>query len=220
MTRAARVRLLAGATRDRLRESVRNARLERRAHEAQVIPPPEAFARFGAGSMIVPPGRVGRAEWIEIGVGALVHELSWLEVDQLHDGTTPRLVVGDGARIGRFAHIACLGEVVIGDHVLTGDNLYVADTYHSYEAVGVPIMHQPMAPSQPVRIERGAFLAHGVRVLPGVTIGENAVVGAGSVVMSDIPPRSVAVGNPARVVRRWDEGGNEWVRVASGESVP
>jgi len=56
-------------------------------------------------------------------------------------------------------------------------------------------------PSAPVTLEENVWLGNSVIVLPGVTIGRDAVVGAGSVVMTDIPPRSVAMGNPARVVR-------------------
>lgn len=172
---------------------------------------PEAYARFGQRTLLLPPARVNEARWIEIGDDTLIHELGWIEVAQLHDGVNPRLSIGSRVSIGRFCHIACLGEVVIEDDVLIGDGLYISDTYHGYEDVGTPIMHQPLGPHRPVRIRRGAFLGHRVHVLQGVTVGENAVVGTGSVVVDDVPPRSVAAGNPARVVRRWDEAREEWV---------
>jgi maltose O-acetyltransferase len=55
--------------------------------------------------------------------------------------------------------------------------------------------------AEPIAIESNAWLGGGVIVLPGVTIGENTVVGAGSIVTKDLPPNVVAAGNPARVVR-------------------
>ncbi|MBI5303617.1 MAG: hypothetical protein HY868_15890 [Chloroflexi bacterium] len=57
--------------------------------------------------------------------------------------------------------------------------------------------------STPVRIERGAWIGARAIILKGVTIGEGAVVGAGAVVTHSVPPRSLAVGNPAQIVRQW-----------------
>jgi len=62
----------------------------------------------------------------------------------------------------------------------------------------------------PVRIGRGAWLGQNVVVMPGVTIGELAVVGANSVVTRDVPPRTIAVGVPARPVKVWDDGARAW----------
>ena len=70
-----------------------------------------------------------------------------------------------------------------------------------------------MAAPQAVHIGRGAFLGIGCAVLMGVTVGEHAYIGAGAVVTDDVPARAVVVGNPARVVRRWDEAAAAWVDV-------
>ena len=64
-------------------------------------------------------------------------------------------------------------------------------------------------------IGAGSWLGHGTIVLPGARIGEHVVIGAGSVVTGEIPDRSVAVGNPARVIRRWEPGAG-WVRTTPG----
>ncbi|MSY06616.1 MAG: acyltransferase, partial [Actinobacteria bacterium] len=76
------------------------------------------------------------------------------------------------------------------------------------------IGHQ-FAPPRPVSIGAGSWLGHGTIVLPGAHIGEHVVIGAGSVVTGVIPDRCVAVGNPARVIRRW-EPGSGWVAVSPG----
>ena len=178
------------------------------------VPPPSAFARFGAGSWIVPPARVNSPECIEIGSQVVLLEGAWLAVFPQVGRPAPRLSIGDRVHLGRAAHIACVGEIIIGDDVLTADNIFIADTYHGYEQRGTPILRQPMGDPAPVRIERGAFLGIRSVVLQGVTIGENAYVGAGAVVTADVPPRTLVVGNPARAVRAYDEATGEWKSVS------
>jgi acetyltransferase-like isoleucine patch superfamily enzyme len=182
----------------------RQAALARRTAADVTPPPPSAFAAFGDGSWIVPPARVVGAGHIHVGRAVTVLEGSWLSVV----GEAPRLVIGDGTRIGRFVHIACVGEVVIGEDVLTADQVYIADSHHGYDP---DQPGRPMAPPRPVRIGRGAFLGIRSVVLEGVTIGENAYVGAGAVVTTDVPDRAVVVGNPARILRRWDMAAQCWV---------
>jgi acetyltransferase-like isoleucine patch superfamily enzyme len=93
---------------------------------------------------------------------------------------------------------------VIGDDVWTGHHVYITDQNHGYTDVSMPISKQSQ-PERPVSIGNGSWLGHGSIVLPGVTIGEHVVIGANSVVTRDIPSYSVAVGSPAKVIRRFDE---------------
>jgi acetyltransferase-like isoleucine patch superfamily enzyme len=164
-------------------------------------PPPGEFGSFGRNSWIVPPARVTTPASIHIGNDVAVLEHAWLSVVAAVDGVTPRLEIGDGTHIGRFANIACVGEVIFGREVLTADRIFVGDTYHEYQDHSQPIISQPMAPPRAVRIGDGAFLGVGCIVLPGVTVGEGAYVGAGAVVVDDVEPRTVVVGNPARPIR-------------------
>lgn len=191
---------------------------ERRARKlaaltARVLTPPDpsAYKSFGRGSAVVPPSRVSMPEAIEIGDGVVVHEHAWLSVVAAVPGVAPRLRIGDRTSIGRFSHIACVGEIDIGPEVLTSERIFIGDTYHGYEDVGTPILDQPMAEPQKVTIERGAFLGIGCVVLRGVTIGEGAYVAAGAVVTTDVAPRTVVVGNPARVARTYDAATGRWV---------
>lgn len=176
-------------------------------------PPPSAFKRFGEGSVIVPPARVSRPDLIEIGEGTIIQEHSWISVVECIDGVVPRFVVGDGCNLGAQLHIACVGDIEIGDKVLTAARCFIGDTYHGYEDASTPIIDQPMARPEAVRIGDGAFLGIGSVVLMGVTVGEGAFVGAGAVVTTDVEPLTVVVGNPARPVRRWDEAAGTWGRI-------
>jgi acetyltransferase-like isoleucine patch superfamily enzyme len=63
-----------------------------------------------------------------------------------------------------------------------------------------------------VRIEKGCWIGEKVIILPGVNIGERSIIGAGSVVTKSIPAYSIAVGNPARVIKTWNKDSKQWVK--------
>jgi acetyltransferase-like isoleucine patch superfamily enzyme len=90
--------------------------------------------------------------------------------------------------------------VVIGDDVLIGAYCYLASANHRFESLGAPIGSQGYEVKE-VEIGRGAWLGAHVIVLPGVRIGENAVVGAGAVVTRDIPDGEIWAGVPAKHLR-------------------
>ena len=170
------------------------------------------FAAFGHRSVIVPPAIVVGPDRIHIGDDVMIHDRAWFSVVQEHYGKRyePRLVIGDRTVFGRDAYFSCVGTIEIGSDVLAADRVFITDTYHDYRDVTTPIIRQPMGEPQTVRIGSGAFLGVGSIILAGVTVGEGAFIGAGAVVASDIPPHSVAVGNPARVLRHWDAAAAEW----------
>ena len=91
--------------------------------------------------------------------------------------------------------------IVIEDDVLIGSGVHIYTGNHRFADPLLPIILQGHSPGKEVRLRKGAWIGASVIILPGVEIGENAVVGAGSVVTKSIPPRSVAVGNPARVIK-------------------
>lgn len=118
--------------------------------------------------------------------------------------TNPVVSIGDRCLIGKGSGIVGHFCIEIGDDVWTGHHVYITDQNHGYEDVHRPISQQSQ-PERSVRIGNGSWLGHGSIVLPGVTIGDHVVIGANSVVTHDIPSRSVAVGSPARVIRKYDE---------------
>jgi acetyltransferase-like isoleucine patch superfamily enzyme len=187
-------------------------RLLRAAWRDNRPPRPGWFGEFGTDSVVVPPARITNGDCIWIGDGVRILEHSWLSVVRAVEGYVPRLVISDGCRIGRFANIACVGEVVFEPNVLTADRIFVGDTFHEYEDTSMPVIAQPMAEPRPVLIGEGSFLGVGAMVLHGVSIGRRSYVGAGAVVTESVPPHSVVVGNPARVVSSWDAESEAWVR--------
>jgi acetyltransferase-like isoleucine patch superfamily enzyme len=124
--------------------------------------------------------------------------------------TNPVVSIGDRCLIGRGSGIVGHFSIEIGDDVWTGHNVYITDQNHGYEDVSLPISKQSQ-PERAVKIGSGSWLGYGSVVLPGVTIGEHCVIGANSVVTRDVPSYSVAVGVPARVIKRYING--SWTEV-------
>ena len=93
-------------------------------------------------------------------------------------------------------------HIYVGDYTLIGPNVVIATAGHPIEP---GLREQAYQYNIPVRIGRNCWLGAGVIVVPGVTIGDNVVIGAGSVVTKDIPDNVVAVGNPCRVLREIGE---------------
>ncbi len=162
------------------------------------------FRGFGPGSAICfPVAALFGERYIEIGAGTVVGPYATLSagVSPAHDlGDDAVVRIGDGCLIGKGTGIVGHERIEIGDDVFTGHHVYITDANHGYEDADLPIGQQ-FAPPRPVCVGAGSWLGHGAIVLPGARIGRHVVVGAGSVVTGTLPDFSVAVGNPARVVR-------------------
>lgn len=94
------------------------------------------------------------------------------------------------------------GEIIIEDNVLIGSDVHFYVSNHAFLDTSKDIIAQGHEPPKSIVVRRGAWIGAGATILPGVTIGKNSVVGAGSVVTKDIDDFCVAVGSPARVIRR------------------
>jgi acetyltransferase-like isoleucine patch superfamily enzyme len=110
------------------------------------------------------------------------------------------LRIGDGTWIGQQCFFHAGGDLVIGANVGIGPGVKIITSSHREAGRAVPILHAPVT-FAPVRVEDDADLGVGAIILPGVTIGRGAQVGAGAVVTRDVAPYSVVAGNPARELR-------------------
>ena len=112
-----------------------------------------------------------------------------------------KITLGNRVYLGDFSIISGDdGEVSIGNDVLIGPNCLIQAANHRFDRMDVPIMDQGHVPGSVV-IGNDVWIGAGVVVCPGAQIGDGAVVGAGAVVAGGIPPRAVAVGVPAKVVK-------------------
>lgn len=113
-----------------------------------------------------------------------------------------RIVIGKDTGISGGSICAAL-SVKIGEHCLVGANVTITDTdFHPIDPEGRRYNENPEGiGAAPVEIEDNVFIGTGAIILKGVRIGKNSVIGAGSVVTRDVPPDSIAAGNPAKVLR-------------------
>jgi acetyltransferase-like isoleucine patch superfamily enzyme len=142
-----------------------------------------------------------------IGEGTSIYLGTMLDV-----GPLGRVELGDYALLNG-ARIICDAAISIGDYALVSWNVVLMDSYRvpvkpearrslvREVAMASPRRLKSTGPAQPIRIGRAAWIGFDSCVLPGVTIGEGAIVGARSVVMDDVAPFTIVVGNPARLVR-------------------
>jgi acetyltransferase-like isoleucine patch superfamily enzyme len=170
------------------------------------------FKRLEFRSMIIKPLRIDGKQYISLLRGAIVQKYAFLYAARI-DEHEPELIIGKGSVLGNCNHIAAVRKVVFGENVLTADNVYVSDNLHGYENVNVPIMHQPVKFKSEVYIGDGAWLGENVCII-GARIGKNCVIGANAVVTSDIPDYSVAVGIPARVIKKYDPKTKMWEKTS------
>jgi acetyltransferase-like isoleucine patch superfamily enzyme len=113
----------------------------------------------------------------------------------LTTGPEGRLTIGAGVYLNQGVTIHSALSIEIADDVMIGDLVAIYDTnFHAVDLDAGVV-------NRPVTIGRNAWIGRGALILPGVSIGEHSVVAAGAVVTEDVPPRSLAAGNPARVVR-------------------
>jgi acetyltransferase-like isoleucine patch superfamily enzyme len=169
------------------------------------------FRRLGAKAQMFRPYRIDGAANIELGAESSLQRGSWLYCVGI-DGIPASLRIGRGCELGYNNHITAVREVVIGDHVLTANNVYISDNLHGYEDISRPILQQPVRFKNAVTIGDGSWIGENACVI-GARIGRQCVIGANAVVTSDIPDYSVAVGIPAVVIRRYDVERREWVEV-------
>lgn len=174
------------------------------------------FGKFGRNSIIVfPADTIFNERYIHIGEGTMIGAHVTLSAGMVPGQqcvTDPVVRIGDRCLIGKGTGIVGHLSIEIGNDVWTGQHVYITDQNHGYEDISRPISQQTM-PEQPVVIGDGSWIGHGSVVLPGARIGRHVTIGANSVVVGELPDYSVAVGAPARVIRRYVDG-EGWVAQA------
>lgn len=111
-----------------------------------------------------------------------------------------KIQLGDNVYIGPNSVLFGAGDIVIGNNVLISPCVVITSHQHTFQEKGIPVRDQPTE-FNAVTIEDDVWVGSNAVILPGVTIGKGAIIGAGAVVTQDIPQFSMAVGVPARVVK-------------------
>ncbi len=129
-----------------------------------------------------------------------------------------RLVFGRNVKLNDDVHIGCIDVITIGNNVLVGSKVLITDHQHgSYSGAvhsnpDIPPDNRPLS-SAPVSIEDNVWIGEMVSILPGVTIGFGAIIGAGSVVTKDVPALTISVGTPCRPVKKYCKETGQWENI-------
>lgn len=171
-----------------------------------------SFRHYGKKSLILCPLQIDGKKNISIGNHVVVGEQSWLAAMPLTGNAQPQLTIGSHCVLGHFNHIYATSQIIFEESVLTADKVYISDNLHTYSDVSQPIINQPIRQLKPVRIGEGSWIGENVSII-GASVGKHCVIGANAVVTHDIPDYSVAVGIPARVIKRYDAEAQQWIKV-------
>lgn len=112
---------------------------------------------------------------------------------------TSKMRVGDRSGVGINAMMH--GEVIIGDNVMMGPECIVYTRNHAFADVNIPMRDQGFSEEHPVIIGNDVWIGGRVIILPGVKVGDGAIIGAGAVVTKDVPDYAIVGGNPAKVIK-------------------
>lgn len=121
------------------------------------------------------------------------------------EGYNPRITIGNNCSFGAYNHISCINGITIGDGLLTGKWITIVDNDHGttdYESLQIRPWLRPVVSKGPVVIGKNVWIGDKATILPGVTIGDGAVVAANAVVTKDVPSYCVVGGNPARILKK------------------
>ena len=169
------------------------------------------FADIKKGSVIYRPLQLDCVSSIHIDESVYIAEGAWLMGNSEKNAT---IYIGSGTTIGHYAHLIGIHSVTIEAKVLIADRVFISDCTHRYDDISNPVIKQDIKELSPVIIGEGSWIGENVCIC-GASIGKHCVVGANSVVTTNIPDYCVAVGSPARVVKKYDFDRNEWVKEQS-----
>lgn len=151
---------------------------------------------------------------ISLGSDVIIHKDVWLHAWPSEGGAAPAVSIGDRCLIGRRAHISGRNRIVIEDDAIVSAGVLIQDHGHAYADVSVPINRQGIIRGGTIRIGAGAWLGQGAAIVStegDLVLGRNCVVAANAVVTRSTPDYSVVAGNPARVVKHFDERKAAWM---------
>jgi acetyltransferase-like isoleucine patch superfamily enzyme len=158
--------------------------------------------------------RRSTAHRIRIGNDVILARDVWINIPNVPDTPEPVIILEDGCAMGRRAVISARNQIHIKRNTIFGPSVLVMDHNHGFEDVTRPIRDQGETKGGTIRIEEGCWIGFGTAIVCSqgeLVIGQNSVIGANSVLTRSVPPFSVVIGNPARIVKQFDPSKEEWI---------
>jgi len=130
---------------------------------------------------------------------------TWPEYRGVKHTKMPELIIEDNVSMMRNCHVSCMNKVLIGSGSLLGDNVFITDNFHgclSMDEANLPPIERKLYSKGEVIIGKNVWIGRNACVMPGVTIGDCAVVGANSVITKDVDCNTIVAGCPAREIKK------------------
>lgn len=162
------------------------------------------FKRIGHNCILAKDVRITNGKNIYLGDNCSIQEHCVIET-VFNMPKAPNLKIGDGMSLGQYSHITCATSVEIGNNLLTGRYVLITDNSHgcsNREDMHLPPMLREIHSKGPVKIGNNVWIGDKASIMPGVTIGDGAIIAANSVVTHDVPAYSLAAGIPAKIIKQ------------------
>lgn len=117
----------------------------------------------------------------------------------------PEITIGSKCSFGDYVHITCINKIKIGNNLLTGRWVTISDNNHGetdLDTLKIAPIKRILTSKGPIIIGDNVWIGDKATILSGVTIGNGAIIAANSVITKDVPPYSIAVGNPSKIIRK------------------
>lgn len=171
------------------------------------------FYRMGKESKVWFPNQAVNKALMSVGDYSQILSNSRIQCYMQKNLPTPHIYIGNHCYLGYYLTILAAADVVIEDWVLMASHIMISTENHGINPESeLAYMEQPLT-AKSVRIGEGSWIGEKVCILPGVTIGKKCIIGASSVVTKTIPDYCIAVGNPAKVIKKYNFEKHQWDRV-------
>lgn len=164
------------------------------------------------------PFDIRNRKLIKLGKGLTTGFGCRLEAHDIKNDRLPKITIGENVQINDYVHIAAGEYVFIGNNVLIASKVFISDISHGNyngENQDSPesITKERKLTTKPVIINDNVWIGENVGILPGVSIGKSSIIGANALVTKNIPDFTIAVGNPAKVIKKFNFESKKWEKI-------
>jgi len=167
---------------------------------------------IGHGTFIDKTVQVNGWQNITIGHSSIISEFAWLNLNVRKEGIK-QIIIGNNCYIGKRSVLSPAHQIIVGDYCMIVQDCKLLGSDHVFSDPMSPYLTTGTTFEGSINLESNVWVGAGVSIVGNVSIGRGSVIGAGSIVTSDIPPFSIAVGIPSRVIKRYDFKELKWVDI-------